>query len=65
MFREISNFELLKVRRTRLASHFVLLKRLVDCREAQLLQSYLTRGGIGLNKVTRTPGESDLVLLKP
>ena len=65
MFRENSIFELLKVGKTRFASHFVFLRRLVDCRETQLLQSYLTRGGIGLNKVTRTPGESDLVLLKP
>ncbi|KAJ9567450.1 hypothetical protein OSB04_003416 [Centaurea solstitialis] len=33
LFRENSNLELLKVAKTRFASHYILLKRLFDCRE--------------------------------
>lgn len=34
IFRENSKLELLKVAKTRFASHFILLKQLIDCREA-------------------------------
>ncbi|XP_077249156.1 uncharacterized protein LOC143888600 [Tasmannia lanceolata] len=34
MFRAQSKLELLKVAKTRFASHYILLKRLIDCREA-------------------------------
>ncbi|KAJ9567191.1 hypothetical protein OSB04_003157 [Centaurea solstitialis] len=34
IFRENSTLELLKVAKTRFASHYILLKRLMDCREA-------------------------------
>ncbi|KAI3698708.1 hypothetical protein L2E82_42453 [Cichorium intybus] len=34
MFRENSKLELLKVAKTRFASHYILLKRVMDCREA-------------------------------
>lgn len=33
-FRENSKLELLKVAKTRLASHYILLRRLLDCRDA-------------------------------
>ena len=34
IFRDDSKLELLKVAKTRFASHYILLKRLKDCREA-------------------------------
>lgn len=62
IFRDVSNLELLKVAKTRFASHYILLKRLWDCREA--LSTTIVRNSWRewVNKCDATTKESGILV---